>query len=281
MNNQIPTYAQYGNILVPSKDLAIQRGSSNFSPPPLWTQSTDRGPAMMNAFSTSKQGLPLPIDHSSSNSAFFNDHEQLGDDLRKRAYVVGSTGLHADIIPWTNGGDGGGPQNRYVDWALKALVPGGITATPLLLYFFSTENVNYIQNRIRNEVQKHTGVQVNDQSVDEILIIMRNHMINAYSGGLPNNSGRITDRGPKECSIEDRLTRLNKSVIEEAVRQIFSGINQYKQYFKDISSLPMPLSQPVYTSMSGSKQLTENLGFNSALEQNVAQQSFNQRWNIL
>jgi hypothetical protein len=281
MNNQIPTYAQYGNILVPSKDLARQRGSGNFNPPPQLVQSTNRGPAMMNAFDNSKQGLPLPVDPSSSNSAFLYDPQQLGDDLRKRAYVVGSTGLHTDTSPWTIPSNDNGPQNKYVEWALKALMPGGITPTPLLLYFFSTENVNYIQNRIRNEVQKHTGVQVNDQSIDEILIIMRNHMINAYSGGLPNNSGRITDRGPKECSIEERLTRLNKSVIEEAVRQVFSGINQYKQYIKDISSLPMPLSQPIYTSMSGSRELTENLGFNSALEQNVAQQSYNQRYNIL
>lgn len=280
-DNHIPTYAQYGNILVPSKDLARQRGTGNFDPLPTWTQSTNRGPAMMNAFDNYKQGLPLPVDPGASNSAFLNDPEQLGDDLRKRAYVVGSTGLHADTVSWTVPSNENSSQNKYVEWALKALIPGGIAPTPLLLYFFSTENVNYIQNRIRNEVQKHTGVQVNDQSIDEILVIMRNHMINAYSGGLPNNSGRITDRGPKECSIEDRLIRLNKSVIEEAVRQVLSGINQYKQYIKDISSLPMPLSQPVYTSMSGSRQMTENLGFNSALEQNVSQQSFNQRYNIL
>lgn len=281
MNNQIHTYAQYGNILVPSKDLARQRGSGNFNPPPHWEQSTNRGPAAMNSFDMSKPGIPLPVDPNSSSSAFLNDPQELGDDLRKRAYVVGSTGLHAETVPWTVPSYENGAQNKYVEWALKSLVPGGITPTPLVLYFFSTENVNYIQTRIRNEVQKHTGVQVNDQSVDEILVIMRNHMINAYSGGLPNNSGRITDRGPKECSIEERLSRLNKSVIEEAVRQIFSGINQYKQYIKDISSLPMPLSQPVYTSMSGSRQLTENLGFNSALEQNVSQQSYNQRYNIL
>lgn len=281
MNNQIHTYAQYGNILVPSKDLARQRGSGNFNPPPLWSQSTNRGPAAMNSFDMSKPGLPLPVDPNASNSAFLNDPQELGDDLRKRAYIVGSTGLHAETVPWTVPSYENGAQNKYVEWVLKSLVPGGITPTPLILYFFSTENVNYIQTRIRNEVQKHTGVQVNDQSVDEILVIMRNHMINAYSGGLPNNSGRITDRGPKECSIEVRLSRLNKSVIEEAVRQIFSGINQYKQYIKDISSLPMPLSQPVYTSMSGSRQLTENLGFNSALEQNVAQQSWNQRYNII
>jgi hypothetical protein len=280
-DNSILTFAQYGNILVPSKDLAKQRGSGNFNPPPLWSQSTNRGPAMMNAFDKNKQGLPLPVDPSSSNSAFLNDPQEFGDDLRKRAYVVGSTGLHSDTVSWTVPSIGNGAQNKYVEWALKSLMPGGITSTPLLLYFFSTENVNYIQNRTRNEVQKHTGIQVNNQSIDEILIIMRNHMINAYSGSLPNNSGKITNRGPKECSIEERLIRLNKSVIEEIVSQIFSGINQYKQYTKDISSLPMPLSQPVYTSMSGSRQLTENIGFNSALEQNVYQQSFNQRYNIL
>ena len=229
----IPTYAEYGNIITDAKTVAQQRGTGNFNPPPRWEQSTNRGPAMMNSFDIYQKNLPLPVDTTVSESAYFNDPQQLGDDLRKRAYVVGDTGLHSDLTSWNTPSIKNGAQNQYVEWALKSVMPGGITPTPLLIYFFSTENVNYIQNRIRNEVKKNTGVSINDQSVDEILIIMRNHLIYAYSGWLPNNSGSITDRGPKECSLEERLVRLNKSVIEEAVKQVFSGINQYKQYTKD------------------------------------------------
>lgn len=280
-DNNIPTYAEYGNIVIPSKELSKIRGSGTWSPPPRWEQTTNRGPAMMNSFNMYQKDLPLPIDPSVSESSYVNDPEQMGDDLRKRAYVVGSTGLHADLTSWNTPSYKNGAQNQYVEWALKSVMPGGITPTPLLIYFFSTENVNYIQNRIRNEVKKHVGIEINDQSVDEILIIMRNHLIYAYSGWLPNNSGLITDRGPKECSLQERLVRLNKSVIEEAVKQVFSGINQYKQYTKDISSLPMPLSHPTYTSMSGSKELSENIGFNSGLERSIASQSYNQRFNII
>lgn len=278
--DNIQTYTEYGNIIIDSKTAAQQRGTGNFNPPPKWEQTTNRGPAMMNSFDMYRKDLPLPVDTNVSTNAYFNDPEQLGDDLRKRAYIVGDTGFHSDLTSW-NKNNGNGVQNQYVEWALKSAMPGGITPTPLLIYFFSTENVNYIQNRIRNEVKKNTGVSINDQSIDELLIIMRNHIIYAYSGWLPNNSGSITNRGPKECSLEERLTRLNKSVIEEAVKQVFSGINQYKQYTKDISSLPMPLSHPTFTSMSGSRELSENIGYNSGLERSIASQSYNQRFNII
>jgi hypothetical protein len=279
-DNNILTLDQYGNTLTSSSNAAKQRGSGNFNPPPRWEQSIDRGNAMMNSYQIYNEGLPAPMDMNNNNETDFNSPSQMGDDLRKRAYVVGNTGLHAESGSW-NRSEFEGAQNQYVEWALKSAIPGGITPTPLLIYFFSTENVDYIQNRIKNEVKKHTGTEINNQSIDELLIIMRSNLLYAYSGWLPNNSNKITDRGPKECSLEERLSRLNKSVIEESVKQVLSGINAYKQYTKDISSMPMPLSMPVYTSMSGSRELSENIGFNSGHERTIASQSYNQRFNII
>ena len=98
---------------------------------------------------------------------------------------------------------------------------------------------------------------------------------------MTENPNKITNRGEKPCSLESRLVRLNTSVLEETVKQILSGINMYKQYYKDASSLPMSLDRPVYTSMAGSKVLSESIGFNSGHERTISANSFNERYNIL
>ncbi len=285
-DDDILTLGQYGTILAPSNEIAMSRGSGNWNPPPHWQQSTDRGNSWMNAYPmyANKEGItPEPIDVNNLGLAHFNTPSDMGDTLRKRVYQIGSTGLHSEPTNSWNNPEFQGAQNQYVEWALKALVQGGMTPTPLITYFFSTENVNYLQERTKQEIKKHTGQIVNSQSVDELLIIMRNKILYAYSGWLPNETSpnSITNRGEKPCSLETRLVRLNKSVLEETVKQVLSGINMYKQFIKDQSSLPMPLSVPMYTSMSGSRELSENIGFNSGISRSNAAQSFNQRFNII
>jgi len=70
---------------------------------------------------------------------------------------------------------------------------------------------------------------------------------------LQENKNLITNRGEKECSLEERLSRINKSVIEECVKQTLSGINQYKQYIKDFETTlktKIGLSIPILLSAS-------------------------------
>ncbi len=271
-NQKIPTYSQYGNTLVPSQQVALLRGSGNFNPPPLWEQSTNRGPAYEDAFNKAK------IAKSSTIPIGFDDIQEYTDDLRKRAYRVGETGFH----PETDWSTEEFTQNQYVIWAQKALVPGGMMMTPFIAYLFSVENVEYIQDRIKKEVEKHTGKKINDQSTDELLIIMRNVCLYAYAGWLPGGGkDNLTNAGPKKIPLAEILKRANKSIIEEGVRQVLSGILMYEKYYLDKSSLPMPLDMPVYTSQKGGKSLSENIGFNSGLQNSVSYSSFNERYNIL
>lgn len=294
-DDKILTPAQYGTILVPSKELAVSRGSGNWNPPPLYPQSTNRGNAWENSYPMYTKKInrenntniePAPIDVNNLGLSFFGTDLDATDTLRKRAYQVGSTGFHAEPVNSWENPSFQGAQNQYVEWALKSIVPGGITPTPLVTYFFSNENVKYIQDRTKEYVKKYSGTSINDQSVDELLIIMRNHIIYAYQGWLPNPSSAggpnaITNRGERDCSLEDRLSRLNKSVIEETVKQVLSGINMQKKFINDQSSLPMPLSLPVLTTMKGSRDLSESIGFNSGLDRSIAAQSFNMRYNII
>lgn len=295
-DNSILTLAQYGTILKPSNEVAQARGSGNWNPPPFYYQSTDRGNSWMNSYPLyvdqhnkkypKNPTVPEPIDVNNLNIAHFNTPSDMGDVLRKRVYQVGSTGMHSEPLESWDKPEFEGAQNKYTEYALKALMQGGMMPTPLAIYFFSTDNINYLQNRTKEEVKKHTGQDINNQSVDELITIMINKMQYAYSGWLPNESSQggptaITNRGEKPCLLENRLFRLNKSVLEETVKQVLSGINQYKQFIKDQNSLPMPLSLPVYTSMSGSRELSESIGFNSGLERTIAANSFSSRYNII
>jgi hypothetical protein len=298
-STKILTLGNYGNVLIPTKDIAAIRGSGKWNPPPRWEQSTNRGNAMIDAYPMYLSGKwpnvggpgagpsPASVDDN-FYSITTNTPSDAGDTLRKSIYQVGSTGLYSQPpSAWTRK-EFEGAENQYTEWALKALAQGGMTPTPFVLYFFSNTNVKYLQDRMKQEVLRLTGESINDQSIDELLIIMRNKMIYAYSGWLPSTESAdgkglntITGRGEKSCSLESRLTRLNKSVLEEIIKQVLSGINQYKTYIKDKGSMPMPLSLPINTSMAGSKQLSESIGFNSGLQNTIAAQSFNQRYNII
>ena len=124
---------------------------------------------------------------------------------------------------------------------------------------------------------------------------MRNTYSYALAGWLPHAGdpnkayarGTIVNPGGKAyglqgcTSLSEQLTRLNKSVLEETISQILSGIDQYKQYYKDASSIPMPLSRSVMTTMKGSRVLQENIGFESGHDMSKSISSYSQRFNII
>lgn len=288
----IPRIAQHGTVLAPGTEVAQQRGTGNFDLPSRWEQSTDRGYAFKNAYpiylesqkNSNVSGFspvaPKPSDPGNSILADFNTPSELGDKLRKRAYQVGSTGMHSEPLGSWDRPEFQGVEDQYTEWAIKALQ---MAPNTLLVFFFNKENVNYIQNRIIQEVKRIKGKTINEQSIDELLIIMRNKFAYALNGWLPQSyePDYAHSRGPTTCSLEGRLTRLNKSVIEEGVKQVLSGIDQYKQYMKDNGSIAMPLDRPTYTSMKGARVLSENVGYNSGHERTLASNSFNERYNIL
>ena len=115
------------------------------------------------------------------------------------------------------------------------------------------------------------------------------YMTNAYvlgsSGWLPTTSvvhlgaEMAQQQGPKNCSLKDRLTRLNQTVLQQCVKDVLSGIGMYIQYHNDASSLPVPLERPTYLSSKGSNILQENIGLYSGNSQGIA--SFNMRNNVI
>lgn len=279
--NSMSLNAEYGNSLVSANDQAMYRGSGHFNPPPLFEETTDRGAAY-------SQAANFYIDNSNNRpklpslpSAPLPDYAAQIDQWNKNPYVVGTTGFHAQTPnSWDLPNIDGNPT-RYEDFASKATQ---LEPNTLMSFFFSPQNVNYLQQKIVDEVKKIKKVEISKQSEDELLIIMNNHFQRALNGWLPReDKNAVYPRGANvPCSLTERLRKLNQSVLEECVKQILSSISMYLQYYMDASSLPDPLDRPTYTSMKGSRVLSEPVGiYDNPHQSTRAINSFNERNNIL
>lgn len=272
----VSTPADYGDSIVNSNFNAFQRGSGQYNPPPLFEQTTDRGKAYT-------QALNYYEDKEKFHSV--NDENTQKYKIPPREYSVGVSGLYTQDESWDRPNPEG-VGNQYTDWAMRSVQQN---PSVLLNFYFSTENVQYILKRISQEIKNIRGIEISPQSQDELLIIMRNHYQRALSGWLPHEDslGKITNknevypRGETTCGLESRLSRINKATIEECTKQVLSGVDMYMQYYKDASSMPMPLERPRYLSEKGSRVLSENVGFNSGHEFTNGINSYNQRYNIL
>lgn len=305
-NTPIPRIAQYGNTLIGATNNAILRGTGNYNPPPNWEQTTNRGQAYDQSLALYGTSDYYNVDkmykadsRNNAESQWETVQSNLDQD-NKLPYSVGNSGFHPEPTnSWSRPDfEGSRGSDQYQVWAVNSLQ---MTPTPLLNLFFSKDNVDYLQNRIIEEVYKIRNQKISRQSDDNLLIIMRNKFIYGLSGSLPHsgnirqpyargtiNNGLNSEGYPKayssdgSCtSLEFQISRLNKSVLEDAVSQILSEIGMYQQYIKDASSLPIPLSHPVQTTMKGSRVISENIGLDNSHEMNKAMTSYSQRFNII
>lgn len=118
-----------------------------------------------------------------------------------------------------------------------------ISNTNLSNIFFSINNIEKIQLSIIMKVYKDSDnrFQINKQSEQELLIIMRSIYLQ-YSKNL-------------DINIQEQINELNKLVIDWAVENIISNIEQYLSYKKVCSTLPMPLERAQLPTQKGTKTL--------------------------
>jgi hypothetical protein len=114
--------------------------------------------------------------------------------------------------------------------------------------FFSNANMKIIQNLIKKEVYSRSlpkgGYHIDDQSADELKIIMR-AMYYQYARNLPHN-------------ISGQVKELNQRVADWSVPHILSAVDHHMFYLKDVESLPVPISHPVHISRAGTKSLPQS-----------------------
>ena len=144
----------------------------------------------------------------------------------------------ADSLP------GFGHRTVVVASEADDVIRGNMLANPLNRAFFSPENVQIVQNKIRREVYDRSGgeVLIDEQSVDELRIVMRS-MYLQY--GLNQPTG-----------IAKQITDLNQLVADWAVPKILAECSMHKTYLNDIQHLPVPMAHPILLTKTGTKTET-------------------------
>lgn len=124
------------------------------------------------------------------------------------------------------------------------MLRGNWETNPVSSGFFSPDNVKTLQNAIRRyvfEKSQPKGYVIDDQSVDELKIIMR-AIYYQYAKNLPFN-------------IPQQIQELNELVVNWSGPHILSAVDHYYYYLDDISHMPVPLAQPKSLSSAGTKSL--------------------------
>jgi hypothetical protein len=127
------------------------------------------------------------------------------------------------------------------------MLRGNWESTPVSNGFFSSANVDRIQQLIRKGVYDRSGSKqyvIDSQSADELKIIMRAIYYQYGRNMTTDILGQVDD--------------LNKKVVDWSVPHILSAVDMYHYYLKDISKLPVPLEQPQHLSRAGTRSLPMN-----------------------
>jgi len=141
-------------------------------------------------------------------------------------------------------------QNNTTDnWSTegsiqKSLLVGTYTPTPLGELYFSRENMNRIQNKIKKEVFIRTkGKYVLNvaQSESDLLIVMRA----VYISSAMHEPYRLVHQ----------VKVLNHLTVERIVPDMISMIKQEEQYLYDISHPINPIALPVNINNKGTRAL--------------------------
>jgi hypothetical protein len=105
--------------------------------------------------------------------------------------------------------------------------------TELSKTFFSESNIRIIQNGIRAGVYKASNGQytIGEQDCDSLKIIMR--------------SIYLQHAANQENNIKGQIMELNKMVLEYCVHQVYSEAQGYVKYLRDVSTLAVPLANPI------------------------------------
>ena len=107
--------------------------------------------------------------------------------------------------------------------------------TPLSTAFFSTQNMQTVQNALRNGVysMSNGAYLIGPQDCDNLKMIMR-------SVFLQSAMNLATD-------IPGQIAALNKIVVDMFVPKLCSEARAYIQYKRDASTMYHPIDRPIYS----------------------------------
>lgn len=109
-----------------------------------------------------------------------------------------------------------------------------LAESPLSHAFFSDFNIQVLQKRIRQDFKTKTGIAIDYQDRNELLVIMRSCYINNSTDPWKSN-----------------ISSINDATVEVALSQIGTGVSSYITYLRNINSPISNTDLPVSTSTRG------------------------------
>lgn len=115
------------------------------------------------------------------------------------------------------------------------------SSTPLNTAFFSKSNIDYIQQAIQDQVFTMSGNKhrIDRQNDDDVKLIMRSYYM-TYGRNNPN-------------TVDSDLADLNARVVGYSSAKVFSELDFYLFYRKDISEFAAPIANPMDVHVKGTR----------------------------
>ena len=131
-------------------------------------------------------------------------------------------------------------KNDSID---KYILKGGMECSKLSTLFFSPENRQEIQTRIRYEIwlESHKRYIIDSQNDMELTIMMRSIFLQ-HSKNL-------------NCLFKEQIVELNDLTVQAVIPGLLSHIKQYVVYLRDKSQPFRLLDRPKNTNTTGTKSL--------------------------
>ena len=114
--------------------------------------------------------------------------------------------------------------------SIKGILDGNAVNT----IFFSDMNVKVLQNALRYGVYKRTGKVVDEQSPNELYIVMRSIMLQ-YANFQAGSEAVVAE-----------VQRLNTKVLIYCIDIVSSNVVQHLKYLDELTTLPVPIDRPAY-----------------------------------
>ncbi len=122
-------------------------------------------------------------------------------------------------------------ENKSTDY--RNALQGSWCNCPLSKNFFSKENIELIQNILKEKVYQYSKYEIGHQNENALKMNMRNIYFE-HSKNLPDN-------------IEQQISELNEILTNKLVPKIISEATAYIKYKRDISTLSRPIDRPIST----------------------------------
>tara|TARA_B110001469_G_C9643017_1_gene323919 strand:+ start:2153 stop:2731 length:579 start_codon:yes stop_codon:yes gene_type:complete len=114
-------------------------------------------------------------------------------------------------------------------------IKGNYEKTQLSTIFFSSNNIQSIQESIRYYIYKTLNKIIDNQAVNELYIIMRSYLFQNGDQSLKN----LQD-------IKIEISKLNILIINYCVNSISTQLNMYDKYINELENLRIPIDIPKY-----------------------------------